>query len=371
MDSNQFAQQVKQKYPQYASVPNDQLTQAVVKKYPQYQRMVNPTAGMGGAMSNPQQAQLPQMPQQQQGQGQQPFNGLDQGKLMSLFSKINPEGAQALIGQMVQQRMGAQDPLKQAQIDLLKARTGALGGGGGQGGKSTWYEGPDGTISKNPSEGSIPLQLSDAQATQYTAVPKSSKEKNAALGGRAEAMQRGIDVRQIDQLVSRTGLTPKMQSQLQMNTMRALRSYIPILSRPRITYQELALGEMDLAGIMHGGVPQRDELINTHFPGWQEKLSQIKTYATGHPQEIVPPDIQAKVKQMIGDVVKIDNQFLQANTKFSKSMLGSTIRGGLQPQQTKAIDEMTGTLTPPLGESSQNDLGKEARYQAWKKAHGY
>lgn len=304
------------------------------------------TAGPGNIGQD---VQMPQ-PIPTQTPGQQPMSGIgapaqdNSQALQALLMKADPQG-------MIANLVAQQDPLKQAQAAWYKSRAGALGSGGPGSGKTTWYEGPDGTISKTPTEGSFPVQLSDAQGAQYTAVPKSSKDKNAAVGARAEAMQRGIDVKQIDQLVSRTGLTPKMQSQLQMNTMRALRSYIPILSRPRITYQELALGEMDLAGIMHGGVPQRDEVVNTHFPGWQEQLSKVKTYAMGHPQEVVPPDIQAKVKQMVGDVVKIDNKFLEANKKFSKTMLGPTIRGGITPGQSSAIDEMVGTLTPALGET--------------------
>ena len=79
---------------------------------------------------------------------------------------------------------------------------------------------------------------------------------------------------------------------------------------------------------------------------------------------MVPPEIQAKVKQMIGDVVKIDNQFLQANKKFSKSMLAPTIRGGVTPGQNKAIDDMTGTLTPPLGEQNGNkNVQKIGRFE--------
>ena len=100
-----------------------------------------------------------------------------------------------------------------------------------------------------------------------------------------------------------------------------------------------------------------DEVHNTHFPGWQEKWGQLKTYATGHPQEVVPDEVRLKVRQMVGDVVKIDNTFIHANQKFTKSMLGPTIRGGITPGQNKAMDEMTGTLTPQLGESTGTSSG--------------
>lgn len=262
-------------------------------------------------------------------------------QIQSLLMKIDPQG---MIKQMVEQN----DPLKKAQMDLYKARADALKGGGGTGGKSTWYESPDGAISRTPTEGSFPVQLSDAQGMQYTAIPKSSKAKNEATGSRAEAMQRGIDVKQIDQLISKTGLTPKQQSVLQMNNQRAARA-MQILSQPQITWQELALGEIDLTGIMQGGVPQRDEIIATHFPGWQENVAKWKTYASGHPTESVPPDIKNKVKDLVNGVVRVDNRILNANAKFAKSMIGPTIRGGLNKGQIKSIDEMTGVLTSGMG----------------------
>jgi hypothetical protein len=211
-------------------------------------------------------------------------------------------------------------------------------------GKRVVYQNPDGSVSLTPIEGATPLEVSDAQAMQYTATPKSAKEKNKALESRTEAWQRSIDVHQIDQLVKATGLTSKQQASLQMNNQRAARAN-EILSKPNITWQELALGEIDLTGIMQGGVPQRDEVAATHFPGWQQNWAKWKTYASGHPTENVPLDIKNKVQNLINGVIKIDNTFLTANAKFAKGMLGQTIRGGLNPSQNKNIDEITKVLT--------------------------
>lgn len=110
MDSNQFAQQVKQKYPQYASIPNDQLTQAVIKKHPEYQSMVNPTAGMSGAMSNPQ--TVPQMPttqqrpqQQAQRPPQQGLGQMDPSEMIRAYSRIDSQGAQDLLSKIMQTQL--------------------------------------------------------------------------------------------------------------------------------------------------------------------------------------------------------------------------------------------------------------------------
>jgi hypothetical protein len=293
-----------------------------------------------------------QMPQQQPPQQSQQQGGLSQQQLQ-MMAQIDPQGTIKYI-------MDQNDVVRQAQAKRY-SQMGAPGGGG----KSTWYESDDGTISKNPSEGSFPVQLSDAQGAQYSAVPKSAKSRNDAMAGRNEAWNRSIDTKQINELAKRTGITPKQQSVLQNNSMRAFRA-IPILSKPNLTYQELALGEIDLAGMMQGGVPQVDEIHNTHFPGWQEQWSRLKTYATGHPNENVPPEVRKKVLDLIKGVVQIDNTFLKQNKSFSQDMLAPTIRGGVG-QFNKPIQDMTDMLTGKgaMGEEYSGD--KEKRYQEYLK----
>lgn len=97
MDNNQFGQAIKSKYPQYANIPNDALSQAVVKKYPVYQRLLD---GSGSILPR----------------SQTPTNGFDQAKLLNVYLQANPEGAQQLIGKLIQQRMGT-DPDIQAFVN--------------------------------------------------------------------------------------------------------------------------------------------------------------------------------------------------------------------------------------------------------------
>jgi len=61
---------------------------------------------------------------------QQPFNGMDQQRLLQLFRRANPQGAQQLVSNMIQQRMGGgQDPYRQAMTNLLNAKASQLSGG--------------------------------------------------------------------------------------------------------------------------------------------------------------------------------------------------------------------------------------------------
>jgi hypothetical protein len=302
------------------------------------------------------------------GMGAPPQDNTQQ--IQSLMMKYNPEMAMRMMP----------TPLQQSEIakNLAMAQKYTTGGPTGQPLTSVWRNIASGEVTDVEPEDKTGWKKYDVKPGQALQTVTQLPLQRKAAEAREEwskAWTKRIDVNQINQIVKNVGLTPKMQSQLQQNTMRALRAYIPILSRPKITYQELALGEIDLAGIMQGGVPHVDEVHNTHFPGWQEKWANIKTYAEGHPQEMVPDAIRLKVRQMVGDVVKIDNTFLQANRKFTEKMLGPTLTGGLKPGQKQAIGEMVGTLTPALGEKEpltpKYDPQKEARYQAWRKSHGY
>lgn len=123
MDSNQFAQQIKQKYPQYANVPNDTLTQAIIKKYPAYQSQVQShlqgevhlIQGPDGASPDQivQQSQklITQGGQQQQRQPQQ-SGGLDANTL-NLYRKADPQGFGQLLQKMIAQK--AQQPNQSIQ----------------------------------------------------------------------------------------------------------------------------------------------------------------------------------------------------------------------------------------------------------------
>lgn len=238
------------------------------------------------------------------------------------------------------------DPLKQSMIQKnLASATHLSGIGGGQPTTSVWRNTGTGDVTDvQPQDmtGYVEYKVKPGQALQTVTNIPLQKERAEAMKGKTEAWNRSIDNKQVNELVKRTGLTQKQQSALQMNNLRADRA-IEILGKPNITWQELALGEIDLAGIMQGGVPQVDEVKNTHFPGWQQKAAEWRTYATGHPTENVPEPIRKKVLDLINGVVTIDNRFLEANSKFSKNMLGKTITGGIKPFE-KSINEMTSTL---------------------------
>src|SRR5258708_7070293 len=258
-------------------------------------------------------------------QGQKPIQPpINYGALSNSFGKAYPDQAGQFSEKIISQLMKQQTPNKPMA--------------------SIWVNPEDPTsLSPNPVEGWTEYKTSQGDALNKITGVASSKARNKAMTDKAEVWNRAIDTKQINELTKRIGLTSKQQSALQTNNLRADRA-IEILSNPSITWQELALGEVDLAGIMQGGVPHIDEVKNTHFPGWQQNWASWKTYATGHPTENVPDPIRKKVLGLVQDVVQIDNKFLNANKDFSKSMIAPTIRGGIGQFQDP-INKMTNVLT--------------------------
>lgn len=186
-------------------------------------------------------------------------------------------------------------------------------------------------------------QTSQGDVLGKLAGQNSANQRNTNQKARTEAWNRSIDAKQINELTKKVGLTERQRSALQSNNLRGFRAQ-QILETGPITYQQLALGEIDLTGIMQGGVPHVDEMKAVHFPGWQEEWAKWRTYAEGHPQEMVPEDIRKKVLGLVKGVIEIDNKFIGANANFSKGMLAPTIRGGLG-NSAPIIDQMTKTMT--------------------------
>ena len=118
-----------------------------------------------------------------------------------------------------------------------------------------------GDVSISPKEGYKPVSK---QQLPYVGVSASAKAKNRATGSRAEAMERGIDARQIDRLAQSVGVTSAQRNLLQQNNMRANRA-IELAQKP-MTWQEFGAVTTDAAAIMQGGSPQVQQLHEMSYP---------------------------------------------------------------------------------------------------------
>lgn len=242
--------------------------------------------------------------------------------------------------------------------------------------QANYWVNPNDPTEVSPLEkpGYIKYTTSSADAGGKVTGAASSRMRNQAQQGRVEAWNRSIDTRQIDEITKTIGFTPKMVSNLQQTATRAVRG-LEVVKNPNVTWQQLGAAGVDFAGIMQGGAPHVGEVLNTQFPNWNQKVAQWQTYIEGNNPANVPPEIRQQMVDMLQGVAQTDFKFIQSNNKFNKTMLSPTIRGGFDPNQKTAMQQMEKvmTTTPTMGSAggSYDDPGKERRYQEWKKANGF
>lgn len=321
MDSNQFGQAVKNKYPQYAQVPNDVLTQKVIQKYPQYQ-----SALQGGGQPPQAPAGSPQQPM-----GQQPFNPprMDPQTMAKLY-RVFPD----MMKNQAEGQIKQQDPLYQAQTQLALARAQrelGMANGRGQGATSSvWRNTSTGEVSDVPQTGDEwkEYAVKPGQALQTVTNAPFQKQRADAQSARVEAINRRTDASQTDALMKATGLDQANVRNLQSNNQRADRA-LTILNDPSATWQAFnGWVSTDFAGMMQGGAPHKEGILSSQFPNWRAQLSQIRTYMSNQPEGKIPPGFRDYMKNFVNGIRQIDNDYLLKSARYKTSMLVPTIRGG-------------------------------------------
>lgn len=305
------------------------------------------TAGLGNmgqdvTMSNPQQAQPPQ--------AQQPpmAGGMDPNALLGAYAKIDPQGAQELLQKNMMKQFGPQAPVKPT---------------------SPWR-----IVPNMMSKAGKPIQQNE-QTGEVREAPLDalqSSPRSNAMQSRTDYLNKSLDYKQRDLLMKGTNLPGQQLKVLTQNNMRADRA-LDLLSAPQVTWQKLNFALTDLSAIMQGGAPHKEEILNSQFPSWRQKVAKYRTFSTGQPDANVPAPIKNEVIGMVNSLKKVDNQFLQQNLQNQEQMLGPTIQGfdKVKPM----IEQGTKNFTQGLGSNQKSKTGpysdkaKEARYQAYLKAH--
>lgn len=212
---------------------------------------------------------------------------------------------------------------------------------------TTIYRNPqDGSVSDTPQEGWTAFQVKPGQALQTLTNVPLAKERADAQRGKTEAWNRSIDAKQIDSLAKTTGLHPTVVRQLQTNNLRADRA-LAILDDPKATWSALnGWVSTDFAGIMQGGAPQKEQVLESQFPNWRAKLSQIRTYVGSEPKGSIPDGFREYMRHFVSGIKEIDNDYLKKNADFQQSMIAPTIRGG-SPYVQKSQDFMKDFIKGP------------------------
>jgi hypothetical protein len=116
--------------------------------------------------------------------------------------------------------------------------------------------------------------------------------------------------------------------------MRADRA-LEILNNP-LTPQELKLINIDIAGIMKGGVPDMEEVRSTEFKNLQTRFARLVQEFGGANQADIPKVVQ-KYKEILQGLKKIDQRVIEKNLGISA--IGAKKIIAEDPQRWKDLQE--------------------------------
>lgn len=299
-----------------------------------------------------------QQPKQVPIQGPQQMGPISQEAMSSQPGQMTDNPAADVMGPMTrlypQEMAKSMMPMNRLQeSEIFKNYATGMGKSGvNPQATTTLYRNPqNGDVSDQPNDGWVAYQVKPGQALQTLINGPLAKERADAQKNRTEAWNRSIDTKQIDSLAKSTGLHPTVVRQLQVNNLRADRA-LAILNDPRANWAALnGWVSTDFAGIMQGGAPQKEQILESQFPNWRAKISQIRTYVGSEPKGAIPEGFRDYMRHFITGVKDIDNEYLQKNAQFQQTMLGPTIRGG-NPYVQKSKDFTADFIKGPSGKSA-------------------
>jgi len=110
------------------------------------------------------------------------------------------------------------------------------------------------------------------------------------------------------------------------NNMRSRRALIATDDVNAIP-QQLDAAFADYASVMKGGVPDQESMRHIRVDTLASKWANLKQLITSKPQSINTPEVQGKLKQMLQEVVKVDDQAITKwwdyNEKANKDILSN------------------------------------------------
>jgi hypothetical protein len=112
------------------------------------------------------------------------------------------------------------------------------------------------------------------------------------------------------------------------------------------TPQDLQLVNVDIAGIMKGGVPDKEEMQTTNYQNLATKWANLQQYLLSKPVNVDVPEVKKKLTDIITGFMEIDNNVFEKNTGVAKAAFSKIIKK--DPQR---FSQMVSSLsnTPPTG----------------------
>src|SRR5260221_2326198 len=122
--------------------------------------------------------------------------------------------------------------------------------------------------------------------------------------------------RQIDPYIAMRGTLIGTSSKGNARSNRALK----ITNDSKATPQQLSAAIVDLAGIMANGTPHDLAMRQQNYGTLYTDIANMKTYLESKPQAANQPEVQQNIRQMIKEIVSVDNDVITNNIGIVESM---------------------------------------------------
>ena len=96
--------------------------------------------------------------------------------------------------------------------------------------------------------------------------------------------------------------------------------------RSATTPQDLQLVNVDIAGIMKGGVPDKEEMQTTNYQNLATKWTNLQQYLLSKPVNVDVPEVKKKLTEIINGFMDIDNKVFEKNTGVAKAEFAGIIK---------------------------------------------
>lgn len=202
----------------------------------------------------------------------------------------------------------------------------------------------------------------DPQSGQFT---KSVNDPLAPATGRApgEASDDKFWASQFKSFTPTNAPRGSLIGQAAFGNARADRA-LETLADPKISPQQIKATINDYAGIMQGGVPHADSIRSMGFGTLLDDFANLKTYIESKPQEANQPEVVAKLKSMISDIKKVDNQIIENNLDTFEATNAGYIERNPHKWQKIRDSVMKSTLSP--SETAAASGGKVFNIEGYK-----
>src|SRR5260221_4883084 len=170
--------------------------------------------------------------------------------------------------------------------------------------------------------------------------------------------------RQIDPYIAMRGTLIGTSAQGNARANRALK----ITNDSKATPKHLSAAIVDLAGKMPNGTPHDLAMRQQNYGLLYTDIANMKTYLESKPQAANQPEVQQNIRQMIKDIVSVDNDVITNNIGIVESM-NSDLVGRNRKSWDSAVSKIKKSLIGGGEATGSQSHPQDSQAVAWAKAN--